>query len=294
MPPGVHARHRGRLPAAGLLHFYHGGPGAGEGLSGADSERVPGHAACDSGGFGPGADDGPNGPSGEATQDRLATFGDSAKQRPFSDRGGCLPCLHPVQGGWTQEQDGSCRFLIRLGAPDRHGAVRGVHVGHVKGGDFGDPEHGVGHDGEDGGVSEPGKVSVPVGGKCGGCVGLFPTDPGNLTPAPVGSRAAEASENARGGLADRDGLAGELGRGRLFSHRYVAEWGVLHSRGFQNVSLFGAGALLGFLVGWVFSRPWDAATLTIVAIVVGPISAVLITLWRDSRRAKLQRQWLQA
>ena len=44
-------------------------------------------------------------------------------------------------------------------------------------------------------------------------------------------------------------------------------------------------------MGWVFSRPWDAATLTIVAIVVGPISAVLITLWRDSRRAKLQRQW---
>ena len=71
----------------------------------------------------------------------------------------------------------------------------------------------------------------------------------------------------------------------------MAEWGVLHSRVFQNFSFFGAGSLLGFLVGWVFSKPWDAATLTIVAIVVGPISAVLITLWRDNRRAKLQRQW---
>ena len=40
---------------------------------------------------------------------------------------------------------------------------------------------------------------------------MFPTDPGNLAPAPVGGRAAEAGEHAGGGLA---------GRGRTGKHGY--------------------------------------------------------------------------
>lgn len=58
----------------------------------------------------------------------------------------------------------------------------------------------------------------------------------------------------------------------------------------RNIS-FVAVAALGFLIGWMASPPLNAANVTIAAIVVGPVVAVLITRLLDDRRARRLRRW---
>ena len=149
-----------------------------------------------------------SGPAWRGTAPWLAGLIEALEQRPV-----CNPRrIHPgADPDHCRPADVLCdpfAFLIRLRSPNGEGVPAfGFEVGNVERGGFRHPEHGVTHDGDDRGV--PKAFDGPsIVGRCGCCgIGLFPADPGHLTPAPVGSLAPETSKDALGGRTNGRRLA---------------------------------------------------------------------------------------
>ena len=189
-----------RGPASGLLELHQRGSPKGEGLSRPDPERMPGDSdAVDSGLPRPLLDDAPNAPGAEGAFLHGPPDPNRSKQRPGIEGAIGHPGTDPPHGERSQKQDRSLPLLVGLGIVNRDQAGASVvlpDVGALKRGDFRDPKHGVRHDRDQGSVAESGKRPRLDGRNEGGNdVGHLPTDPFDLTPAPLASLAPEPGQD---------------------------------------------------------------------------------------------------
>ena len=143
---------------------------------------MAGHAAFDAGGFRALGDNGSDGARRDAALDASA-FAKRPEQASALKPGGFKPRFDARHGSRAKVEDGAASFRVRLRDPDCDAAGTVAFPGDVvdvEGGNFRNPQGGVGSDGNHGGVTEAGKGLPAVAGLGGNGVGLLPSDSGYL------------------------------------------------------------------------------------------------------------------
>ena len=132
--------------------------------------------------------------------------------RPGLDAGRREPGPHAPHGRRADEGDGTLALLVGLRVADGEpaGSVElNLEVGDIEGRDFGDPQHGVGGERDDGGVTEA-REGVAFGERRRG-VRLLSSNARGLAAAAVAPGAPEPGEDPAGGRTVGGGLAREAG-----------------------------------------------------------------------------------